>query len=260
MWGGSLVQESPRSSQPASLEYVPTKSKETTLRSSRVEGGDQLLRVIFWAPHAYLNSHTWCAHMHLLTCAKFWVLSPEVQMTLYIGSFDSELSRTHGFSCPLHILLWQPHPCHFVSFVGPTEFLISRMCDWLSEPLLWHPAAHCVLDVFPWALAYRPCILTQGFVPLPSQWVLLHLWEHLQCLIHICNDATMVSGAWCPGFLSTDVPEASTLCLSSHCWPGQRACLPVHSVLFLPLSLSDFSFLGYLKSFSFSSSATERAR
>lgn len=133
-----------------------------------------------------------------------------------------------------------PH-CHFVSFVGPTEFLISRMCDWLSEPLLWHPAAHCVLDVFPWALAYRPCILTQGFVPLPSQWVLLHLWEHLQCLIHTCNDATMVSGAWCPGFLSTDVPEAFTLCLSSHCWPGQRACLPVHSVLFLSRSVTFLS-------------------
>lgn len=129
MWDGSLAQELPRSSQPASLEYVATKSKETLLKSSRVEGGDQLLRVVFWAPHAYLNSHTWCAHMHLLTCAKFWVLSPEVQKTIYIGSFDSELSRTHGFSCPLRILLWQPHPCHFVSFVGPTDFLISRM--WL---------------------------------------------------------------------------------------------------------------------------------
>lgn len=79
MWDGSLAQELPRSSQPASLEYVATKSEETMLRSSRVEGGDQLLRVVFWAPHAYLNSHTWCAHMHLLTCAKFWVLSPEVQ-------------------------------------------------------------------------------------------------------------------------------------------------------------------------------------
>lgn len=178
--------------------------------------------------------------MHPFTCARFWVLSPEIQKTLYIGSFDSELNRTHEFSCPLHILLWQPHTHAILSVLWVLQNFSSPGCDWLSEPLLWHPAALCVLGVFPWALAYRPCILTQGCVSLPSQWVLLHLWGHLQCLTHTFNDAAMVSGAWCPGFLSTDVPEASTLCLSSHCWTVQRACLPVHSVLFLPLSLMTF--------------------
>lgn len=133
LWDGSLGQELPRCSQPASLECVATKSKETLLKSKRVEGGDQLLRVVFWPPHAHLHSHTWYTHVHLFTCAKVWVLSPEIQKTLYIGSFDSELNRTHGFSCPLHILLWQPHTSTILSVLWALQNFSYPGCDWLSS-------------------------------------------------------------------------------------------------------------------------------